>query len=75
MLNCISATPEQKPAELLNDEQAAAFLGIESRTLRLWRQTRGLPFLKLTAKVIRYRRCDLDEWLSQHRVAITGGAR
>lgn len=61
-----------KPAsELLTDPQAAAYIGgIEPRTLRLWRNTRGLPFLRITPRVIRYRRSDLDLWLDRSRVAM-----
>ena len=65
-----SSTPPASPADILTDEQAAALLGIESRTLRLWRHTRGLPHIKITSKVIRYRRSDLDGWLNRHTVAI-----
>lgn len=56
--------------ELLNDEQAASLLGVEPRTLRLWRRTRALPFIKITSKIIRYRRTDLDGWLESNRVVI-----
>ena len=61
--------PAASPAELLTDQQAAAILAVEPRTLRLWRQSRGLPHLRLTSKVIRYRRSDLDAWLARHLVA------
>ena len=60
-----TATPE-----LLTDEQAAAFLSVEPRTLRLWRNTQGLPFIRVTSKIIRYRKVDLDGWLARRRVAI-----
>jgi excisionase family DNA binding protein len=63
--------PAQIAPDLLTDPQAAALLGVEPRTLRLWRHTRGLPHIKLTSKVIRYRRSDLDAWLSRHVVALT----
>jgi hypothetical protein len=59
--------------EVFNDSQAGAYLGgVAPRLLRLWRRTRGLPHLKLTAKVIRYRKSDLDGWLAQHRVQVGG---
>lgn len=57
-------------AELLTDIQAAAFLAVEPRTLRLWRATRGLPYIRITSKVIRYRKVDLDEFLARRRVAV-----
>ena len=62
-------TPVANAGELLTDSQAAALLSVEPRTLRLWRQSRGLPHLRLTSKVIRYRRSDLDAWLARHLVA------
>jgi hypothetical protein len=43
--------------------------GITPRTLRLWRRTLGLPYLKLTKKVIRYRPADVDGWLAARRQA------
>lgn len=59
------------PNDILDDAQLAAMLRIEPRTLRLWRQTRALPFIRLTPKVIRYRRVDVDGWLARRTVAIT----
>jgi len=64
-------TPTAKQAgDLLTDAEAAALLSVETRTLRLWRHTRGLPHIRLTSKVIRYRRTDLDAWLGRHFVQI-----
>jgi hypothetical protein len=57
-------------AGLLNDQQAAAFLQITVRTLRLWRRARGLPHLKLTSKIIRYRQTDLDTWADRSRKVV-----
>lgn len=59
------------PNDILDDAQLATMLRIEPRTLRLWRQTRALPFIRLTPKVIRYRRVDVDGWLARRTVAIT----
>ena len=58
-------------SELLDDAGAAAFLLTKPRTLRLWRRTRGLPFIRLTSKVIRYCKRDLNGWLDRHSVSIT----
>ncbi|HEX3716938.1 MAG TPA: helix-turn-helix domain-containing protein [Verrucomicrobiae bacterium] len=55
---------------ILTDGQAAALLSIESRTLRLWRKSRGLPHIRISSRVIRYRRSDIEEWLARRRVAI-----
>jgi excisionase family DNA binding protein len=59
--------------QILTDETAAALLTVEPRTIRDWRTRRGLPFVRLTAKVVRIRRADLDKWLARHAVAITRG--
>ena len=69
----IYSTPNAaaKPAaELLTDAQAAEILTVEPRTLRLWRNTRGLPHLRITSRVIRYRRSDLEAWLDRARTVI-----
>ena len=58
--------------ELFDEDSAAAYIGgIKARTIRAWRANRGLPFIRITAKTIRIRRADLDEWLARHRVAMT----
>ena len=59
--------------EILTDETAATLLAVEPRTIREWRTRRGLPFIRLTAKVIRIRRVDLDKWVARHSVTITRG--
>jgi excisionase family DNA binding protein len=69
--NCGSALT---PKEFFDDASAAAYIGgITARTIRDWRTRRGLPFIRITAKVIRIRRSDFDRWLDLHRVAITNG--
>jgi predicted DNA-binding transcriptional regulator AlpA len=56
--------------EILDEKRCAALLGVQPRCLRDWRQQRGLPFIKITSKIIRYRRADIDAWLARMRVAI-----
>jgi hypothetical protein len=63
-----AAIPAAK--EILTDAELAAELGVLPRTLRLWRHTRALPHVRLTAKVIRYRRSDIDAWLDRSRTVI-----
>lgn len=60
-----------RPQDIFDDESAAAYIGgITARTIRSWRTHRGLPFIRITNKVIRIRRADLDQWLARHRVAM-----
>jgi len=55
--------------DILNESQAAGLLHQEERTLRLWRQRRGLPHFKPTHKTVLYRRSDLLAWLEKSRVS------
>jgi predicted DNA-binding transcriptional regulator AlpA len=56
--------------ELLSQRQVALRLGVSARTLEGWR-ARGVgpPFLRLSARAVRYRSSDLEQWLDQRRVA------
>ena len=59
-------------SDILDHLQAASYLHITERTLRLWRSRRALPHLKITSRIVRYRRADLDSWLETHRTVIGG---
>jgi excisionase family DNA binding protein len=62
---------DQIGSDLFDDDSAARYVGgVTPRAIRDWRNKRGLPFLRVTAKVVRIRRSDLDEWLTSHRRAI-----
>ncbi len=56
---------------LLDDAGACRLLLTNPRTLRLWRRTLGLPFIRLTSKSLRYRRSDLEAWLNRRRVQVS----
>ena len=59
------------PQDIFDDVSAAAYIGgVTPRTIRNWRTHRGLPFIRITARTIRIRRADLDEWLARRRVAM-----
>jgi len=72
MLTTPNANPPDS-SQILTDETAASLLAVEPRTIRDWRTRRGLPFIRLTPKVVRIRREDLDKWIARHQVAITRG--
>ncbi len=59
--------------DLLTPEDAAQHLGVSARTLATWRSTgrHALPYVKVGARV-RYRRTDLDAWLSSRMHEHTG---
>jgi excisionase family DNA binding protein len=56
---------------LLTEAQAAKLLGIKPRTVRAWRARNGLPYVKISAKTIRFLDSDIRVWLQRRRVAIS----
>lgn len=66
--NSISFT-SHKCTELLTSEQAAAYLGVSSGTLEVWRCTKRyhLPFIKV-GRLVRYRKSDLDSFLDRRTI-------
>jgi predicted DNA-binding transcriptional regulator AlpA len=56
---------------LLTAVDVARITGLSTETLAQWRsQRRGIPFIKLSRNVVRYRHGDLDEWLAQRLVRV-----
>jgi excisionase family DNA binding protein len=62
-------TTTEPTAEILDDIGASRLLGVEVRTLREWRVSRGLPHIRITPRTIRFKRADLIEWLGHFRTA------
>jgi predicted DNA-binding transcriptional regulator AlpA len=65
--------PERQDGDrkLLTAQDVAAITGLSLETLAQWRsQRRGIPFLKLSRNVVRYRQADLDRWLAERIVPI-----
>ncbi len=55
----------------LNNEEAAQYLGLKAATLNKWRvYGEGPPFIKV-GRLVRYRRTDLDAYLSRRLVQST----
>jgi predicted DNA-binding transcriptional regulator AlpA len=56
---------------LLSAEDVASITGLSVETLAQRRsQRKGIPFLKLSRNVVRYRQDDLDAWLTERIVRI-----
>ena len=56
-------------SELLNNEQAANYLGVAPNSLAVWRATKRypLPYIKV-GRLVKYRRADLDAFLQSRTV-------
>jgi predicted DNA-binding transcriptional regulator AlpA len=67
-------TGQELPVEaerLLTAGDVARITGLSTETLAQWRsQRRGIPFIKLSRNVVRYRHGDLDEWLAERLVRV-----
>jgi predicted DNA-binding transcriptional regulator AlpA len=67
-------TEQELPFEaerLLTAGDVARITGLSADTLAQWRsQRRGIPFIKLSRNVVRYRHGDLDKWLAERVVRI-----
>jgi predicted DNA-binding transcriptional regulator AlpA len=57
---------------LVNEKEAAHFLGYTVRALQNWRvRGCGPKFVKVSARSVRYRVSDLSEWVDAHIVSST----
>lgn len=53
--------------ELINEMNAADFIGLKPRTMQGYRyRGRGPPFVRLSARCVKYRRIDLLRWAEAH---------
>lgn len=53
---------------LIDENEAAQFLGYTVRALQNWRVRGGGPaFIKVSSRSIRYCRRDLNAWIEKHR--------
>jgi hypothetical protein len=56
---------------LLTPTEVAAITSLSIETLAQWRsQRRGIPFVKISRNVVRYRKEDLDFWISGRIVCV-----
>jgi predicted DNA-binding transcriptional regulator AlpA len=60
-------TIEDRP---MTTDEVAAYLGVSPRSIERWRLQRvGPPFIKLSARAIRYSSAALREWRDRQSVA------
>ena len=53
----------------MTEREAAAYLGVSPRQLRRWRDTGAITYRKLSERIYRYRRSDLEEFAESRAVA------
>lgn len=65
-------TPNTLIQSLMNQAEAAGYLGLSARTLENWRLKGGGPaFVRMSQRCVRYRREALDLWLNAREVTST----
>jgi len=70
--NSFSSANRDYLYQLINEYEAAAYIGHSVRALRNWRVRGGGPrFVKISGRSVRYRRIDLDKWIESRLVAHT----
>lgn len=59
-------------SRMINETEAAEYIGHSKRALQNWRVRGGGPkFIKVSGRSVRYRRLDLNEWAESKLVAST----
>jgi hypothetical protein len=58
-------------SKLLNAREVATWLGVDVWTVRRWTSMRKIPFLKLSARCVRYDPVRIAEWTQKHAVEMT----
>jgi len=65
---------QSDPAALLRPSEAADLIGVKTRALEAWRYRGfGPRWVKVSPRVVRYRRADLIEWAESLVRTSTGG--
>ena len=65
------SSPAVEAGPLLTAGDVSRITGLSTETLAQWRsQRRGIPFIKLSRNVVRYRQGDLDQWLADRLVRV-----
>ena len=63
-LNTVRTSSESLPTPLLTEIEAANYLQLTRRALQAWRcQGKGPKFVKISARAVRYRLDDLEQWV------------
>lgn len=71
-MNRLTQTEHDHLDMLINEKEAAAFLGHSVRALQNWRYRGGGPrFVKISQRSVRYRRKDLIQWAEDNIVSST----
>lgn len=69
----IADNTQAQPA-LLNEKKTAESLGVARNTLRKWRETEGLPFIRAGRRIF-YRRDAVEEWLRRKEAQAASGVK
>lgn len=66
-----SASPLGREPEFMTTQELARLMKVDPSSVRRWRTavpTQGPPFIRLSRRVVKYRRDDVERWLADRRV-------
>lgn len=53
----------QNTDNYINIEEAAAYLGVKSSTIRAWIKKKNMPSHRVGGKLLKFKRSEIDEWV------------
>lgn len=57
------------PSEIMDRDEAAEYIGVTRDTLaQMASRNRGPRYSKISNRIVRYRRSDIDAWIEAHLV-------
>ena len=60
-------------SDLWNADQVGEWLGVSEQRVRQLVRLQGLPAIRMTPRVLRFRREEIQAWLDERRERNTGG--
>ncbi|MGB9878346.1 MAG: helix-turn-helix transcriptional regulator [Candidatus Pelagibacter ubique] len=62
---CIMSFDDEK---LLSSQEVAMLLGVPVERIYTWTHMRKLPYIRISRKMIRFRKSDVEKWLQERTI-------
>ena len=59
--------------QYMNYKEASEYLGVKIGTLYSWVSLRRIPHVRLSGRMVRFNRDELDQWLADRRIEPSAG--
>lgn len=71
----MQTTRSEVTAAYLTYAEASELIGVKIGTLYAWVSRRMIPFVRLSPRVVRFRRADIDAWLQERSIPASQGCK